>query len=89
MEELLTKHPLYMVSPLAAGGGIPGLWTLPFGPWGVGLRTGRSSRLHSAAIARVSGAKFPAGKAGAESANKNPKAHQASGIISMSVCLTN
>lgn len=78
-----------MVSPLAAGGGIPVPWTLPFGPWGVGLRTGRSSRLHSAAIARVSGAKFPAGEAGAESTNKNPDAHRASGIISMSVCLTN
>lgn len=78
-----------MVSSLAAGGGIPGPWTLPFGPWGVGLRTGRSSRLYSAAIARVREAKFPAGKAGAQLGNKNPNAHQAGGIISMNVCLTN
>lgn len=80
---------LYMVSLLAAGGGIPGPRTLPFGPWGVALRTGRPSLLHGAVIARVSGAKFPAGETGAKSANKKAAARRASGIISVGVCLTN
>lgn len=62
-----------MVSPQAAGGGIPGPWTLPFGPWGVGLRTGRSSRLHSAVIGRVSGAKFPAGEAWGKVEEQKPQ----------------